>query len=111
MVGHCGAVIATLRAVEVCIWPSLAGAYCSQFEFGLGAAPKPLLVALDQVDEARVDGARLGQQPHDGVEDLLEIEGGADRRDDLVQEALLDPLILPPGTDAWILRVGRYAGA
>ena len=31
-------VIATSRAVEVCIWPSLVGANCTHCEFGLGSA-------------------------------------------------------------------------
>jgi hypothetical protein len=39
-----------------------------------------------------VDSARVGQEPNDAVEDFLEVERGADRRDDLVQEALLDAL-------------------
>jgi hypothetical protein len=31
--------------------------------------------------------ARIGEQPYDPFQDLLEIERGADRRDDLMEEA------------------------
>jgi hypothetical protein len=37
-----------------------------------------------------VGGARVREQPDDSFEDLLEVERGADRRDDLLEEALLD---------------------
>ena len=46
------------------------------------------LIAVEQVDEARVDRARLGEQAHDSVEHVFEIEGRPDRGDDLVEEAL-----------------------
>jgi len=42
-VGHCGGVMATLRAVDTWNWPSTLGASCVHVEFGLGAEPKPLL--------------------------------------------------------------------
>jgi hypothetical protein len=35
-----------------------------------------------------VNGARVREQPDDPFQDLLEVERGADRRDDLVEEAL-----------------------
>jgi hypothetical protein len=41
-----------------------------------------------EVHEARVNGARVREQPDDPFQDLLEVERGADRRDDLVEEAL-----------------------
>ena len=43
VVGHCGGVMATLRAVATWNWPSTLGANGIQFEFGLGAEPGPLL--------------------------------------------------------------------
>jgi hypothetical protein len=43
VVGHCGGVMATFRAVITCIWPSTLGANFVQFEFGLGPEPKPFL--------------------------------------------------------------------
>ena len=55
-----------------------------------GTEHEALPVAIEEIDEAGVDGARVGEQLHDAVEHLFEIEGGTDRRDDLVEEALLD---------------------
>jgi hypothetical protein len=43
VVGHCGGVTATLRAVITCIWPSVVGANFLQVIFGLGQEPGPLL--------------------------------------------------------------------
>jgi hypothetical protein len=35
-----------------------------------------------------VGSAGVGEQPDDAIQDLLEVERGADRRDDLMEEAL-----------------------
>ena len=43
VVGHCGGVMATSRAVDTWNWPSTLGASGVQLEFGLGAEPNPLL--------------------------------------------------------------------
>jgi hypothetical protein len=72
---------------------------------GRCAQNEALAVAFEQVDEARVDGARVGQEPDDPVENLLEVEGGTDRRDDLVEEALLDSVRSLAGSDASIVRL------
>ena len=53
---------------------------------GLRGGAQHEAFVLDQVDEARVDGARVGQEPDDGTEDLLELERRSDRRDDRVEE-------------------------
>jgi hypothetical protein len=53
-----------------------------------------------------MNGARVGEQPNDPFKDLLEVERGADRRDDLVEEALLDCYRLP-GDDPRIVLVER----
>src|SRR6266481_2913620 len=42
VVGHCGGTMATLRAEDVCIWPSEVGANCVQSSFGLAQEPGPL---------------------------------------------------------------------
>jgi hypothetical protein len=34
-----------------------------------------------------VGSARIGEQPYDALQDFFEVERGADRRDDLVEEA------------------------
>jgi hypothetical protein len=49
--------------------------------------------------------ARVGEQPNDPFEDLLEVERGADRRDDLVEEAFLDCRRRLPGDDPRIVRL------
>src|SRR5207253_3742252 len=41
-----------------------------------------LPLVVEEIDEARVDGACLGEQPNDGVEHLLQVQRGGDRRDD-----------------------------
>ena len=43
--------------------------------FRCGAEHESLPVPLEEIDEAGVDGARVGEQLHDAVEHLLEIEG------------------------------------
>jgi hypothetical protein len=57
-----------------------------------------------------VDGTRLREQPNDSFEDLLEVERRPDRRDDLLEETLVDscrrlsrddPPILLPGPWEW----------
>jgi hypothetical protein len=55
--------------------------------------------------------ASVGEKPHDAGEDFLEVERGADRRDDLVEEALLDFVRPLPGGDPRILagRAGLLA--
>jgi hypothetical protein len=53
------------------------------------AQHQPLASVLDEVDEARVHGARIRKKPDDGRENLLELERGPDRRDDLVQGPVL----------------------
>ena len=55
---------------------------------GCGAQHEPLAVAIEEIDEAGMRGARVGEQPYDTFKDLFEVERGADRRDDLVEEAL-----------------------
>ena len=55
---------------------------------GLRCRPQHEAVVLDQVDEAGVNGARVRQQAHDGAQHLAEVEGGADSRNDLVQDPL-----------------------
>jgi hypothetical protein len=40
------------------------------------------LVFFDEVDEARVHRGRVREQAHDRAEDLLEVQGRANRRDD-----------------------------
>jgi len=51
-----------------------------------------------------VGGARVRKQPYDPFQDLLEVERGADRRDDLMEEALFDcSCRLLPCCDASIL--------
>src|SRR5439155_946402 len=49
-----------------------------------------LVVELRVLDRAGVQGARIRHQSQHAVEHLFEVERGADRRDDLVEEALLD---------------------
>ena len=49
-----------------------------------------LPVAVEEVDEACVDRARVREQPHDGVEHLLEVERRGDRRDDRGEKTLPD---------------------
>ncbi len=46
-------------------------------------------IALDQVHEAGVDGAGVGQEPHDAAQHLLQVQGRSDRRDDGVQDPVL----------------------
>ena len=53
-----------------------------------GAQHEPLAVVVDEVDEAGVDAARVGHQPDDGPQHLVELERRRDRRDDLVEELL-----------------------
>src|SRR5206468_204692 len=45
--------------------------------------------AVYEIDEAGVDGAPLREQPHDGAQDVLELERRRDRRDDLLQHTRL----------------------
>ena len=49
--------------------------------------PRP--VVLDEVDEARVHGARIGQEPDDRGEHLVQLERRGDRRDDAAEERFL----------------------
>ena len=49
--------------------------------------PRP--VVLDEVDEARVHGARVGQEPDDRGEHLVQLERRGDRRDDAAEERFL----------------------
>ena len=57
---------------------------------GRRAEHELLPVAVEQVDEAGVNRARLREQAHDALEHLSELERRPDRRDDLVEKALLD---------------------
>ena len=57
---------------------------------GSGAQHEPLPVTIEEVDEAGVRSARVGEQANDPFEDLLEVERGPDRRDDLLEEAFVD---------------------
>ena len=52
-----------------------------------GAQDEPRVV-LEEVDEARVDAARVGHEPHDRGQHLGELERRGDRRDDLLEELL-----------------------
>jgi hypothetical protein len=45
---------------------------------------------MEEVHEAGVGRARIREQANDPLEDLLEVERGPDRRDDLLEEAFLD---------------------
>ncbi len=74
---------------------------------GRGAEDE-LLVALEQIDEARVDRARVGEEPDDPVEHFLEIQRRPDRRDDLVEEAPLDRMCSLSRSDGPSLRLGRF---
>ena len=58
---------------------------------GLRGSPhhEPPVAVLGQVDEAGRDVARVGQQPDDCREHLVELERGRNRRDDLGQETRL----------------------
>jgi len=47
-----------------------------------------------------VNGTRVREQPYDPFQDLLEVERGADRRDDLMEEAFFDCCRRLPGDDA-----------
>ncbi len=78
---------------------------------GCSAQHEPLAVAIEQVDEAGMRGARIGEQPYDTFQDLLEVERGADRRDDLMEEALFACSCrrLPSG-DPSILEAQRGCG-
>jgi hypothetical protein len=49
--------------------------------------PRMSRSSAEEIDEA-VDGAPVGEQPHDAVHDLLEVERRADRRDELGRTAL-----------------------
>ncbi len=57
---------------------------------GSGAQHEPLPVTIEEVDEAGVRSAGVREQANDPFEDLLEVEGRPDRRDDLLEEAFLD---------------------
>src|SRR5205085_10328605 len=72
-----------------------------------GAEHESLSVAVEEVHEARVNGAGVGEQPDYSFQDLLEVERGADRRDDLVEEALFACCRRPPGDDLHILLIQR----
>jgi hypothetical protein len=54
----------------------------------LRGCPEHEPVILDQVDETGMDRARIRQEPHDGAQDLAEVEGRSDSRDDLVEDPL-----------------------
>lgn len=51
--------------------------------------------------------ARVRKQPDDALENLFEVEGRPDRRDDLVEEAFFDCCRRLPCGDPSILLVGR----
>jgi hypothetical protein len=70
---------------------------------------EPLPVGLQQVDEAGVDRARVGEEADDAVENLFEVQRRADRRDDLVQEALFD-LVDGAPRDPPSVRIARRFG-
>jgi hypothetical protein len=53
------------------------------------AQHEPLALVLDEVDEARVHGARLREEAHDGAQNLLELQRRADGGDDLVEDPAL----------------------
>jgi hypothetical protein len=55
-----------------------------------------------------VGSARVREQANDPFEDLLEVERGADRRDDLVEEAFFDRCCRLPGGDPSILLLERW---
>lgn len=65
MVGHCVGVKATSRAVITCIIPSEVGAYFTQFEFGLGPEPKPLLKKVPNPKSVYVKPPGLGVYPNE----------------------------------------------
>ncbi len=48
-----------------------------------------LTVVVDEIDEARMNGARVRQEAHDGGEHLVQLERRGDRRDDLVEDSRL----------------------
>jgi hypothetical protein len=55
-----------------------------------------------------VGSAGIGEQPNDAFQDLLEVERGADRRDDLMEEALVAcSCRLLPCCDASILLLAQ----
>ena len=54
-----------------------------------GSQHQPLVRLLDEVDEARVNGARLGEQAHDRAKHLVELERRRNGRDDLGEEVSL----------------------
>ena len=78
---------------------------------GGGTQQESLPITIEQVDEAGMGGTRVREQPYDPFQDLFEVERGADRRDDLMEEALFacfalrlpccDPSILLVGPREW----------
>jgi hypothetical protein len=74
---------------------------------GGSAQHEPLAVAIEEVDEASMGRARVRKQPDDALENLFEVEGRPDRRDDLVEEAFFDCCRRLPCGDPSILLVGR----
>src|ERR687892_980406 len=70
---------------------ALEGDLADELRVGLrrGAEHEPLAFVLDEVDEARVHGAGVREQPHDRAENLLQVERGPDRGDDLVEDPAL----------------------
>ncbi len=50
--------------------------------YGSPAARRTRLIALDEIDEAGVHAARVGEQAHDSTQHLVELERRGDGRDD-----------------------------
>ena len=56
-------------------WPRSSDDLADQMIEGLRRGPKdePLLVAIDQIDETGVYGARIGEEPHNAPEHLFQV--------------------------------------
>ena len=68
------------------------------------AEDEPLGTVFEEVDEARMDGARVREQADDGLQDLLEIERRPDCRDDLVENTALAAVSQRPCDAVIVLR-------